>query len=103
MAWRFVRQPNGKLARFSDVVDHFTHYNYSRDEAVELARESMGREDAEQKVESGLRDEVPWKHGVYGDGSARWLDCLQTIESVHGKEERAKVEAEFGGHTEKSL
>lgn len=27
MAWRIVRQPNGKLARFSDIVDNFTHTN----------------------------------------------------------------------------
>lgn len=50
MAWRMVVQPNGCYARWSDVVDDFTAYDMTREEAVELCREELGREDAEQKV-----------------------------------------------------
>jgi hypothetical protein len=35
MAWRIVKQPNGLYARFSDIVDNFTHYNMDRNEAIE--------------------------------------------------------------------
>ena len=34
MAWRLIRQPNGKLARFSEVVDDFTHTDMTEREAV---------------------------------------------------------------------
>jgi hypothetical protein len=53
----------------------------------------MGLREAEEKVERGLKDEIPWKSGVYGDGTARWKDSLEMIEMVHGKAERRKVEA----------
>jgi hypothetical protein len=91
MASRFVLQPNGQLARFSDIVDHFTHINMTREEAIEVARVD-GVQDAEAKVERGVKDEIPWKHNVYGDGTARWKDALETIETVHGKAEREKYE-----------
>ena len=39
MAWRFVRQPNGLLARHSDVVDHFTHINMSVEDAHAYCKE----------------------------------------------------------------
>jgi hypothetical protein len=93
MPARFVLQPNGLLARFSSVVDNFTHYDMTKEEAIEVAREDMGRQDAIDKVERGLKDEKPWHHGVYGDGTERWKDALEDIEMVHGKAERAKIEA----------
>ena len=36
MAWRIVVQPNGKYAKFSDVVDNFTDYDMTKDEVFEL-------------------------------------------------------------------
>lgn len=98
MAWRFVRQPNGRLAVFSDVVDDFTWYDMTPEEAVKVAAEEydMGPRAAKDKVERGLKDEIPWKHGVYGDGTARWLDCLESIEMVHGVKRRRKRERELG-------
>lgn len=38
MGWRMVRQPNGKLARFSDVVDDFTDFDLTAEEAFVLCR-----------------------------------------------------------------
>jgi hypothetical protein len=35
MAWRIVKQPNGLLARFSDVVDNFTAVDMTKQEAIE--------------------------------------------------------------------
>jgi hypothetical protein len=93
MPSRFVLQPNGRLARFSTVVDQFTHYNLTKEEATTLAREDMGRRDAEASVERGLKDEMYWKPGVYGDGTWRWKSDLATLEAVHGKAEREETEA----------
>jgi hypothetical protein len=93
MPSRFVLQPNGLLARFSTIVDHFTHYNLTKEEAIEVAREDMGRKDAEEKVERGLKDEIYWHDGTYGDGTWRWKHDIASVEAVHGKEEREKTEA----------
>jgi hypothetical protein len=91
MAWRIVRQPNGLLARFSDVVDNFTDMNMSEVEAYELCRESMGIEDAREKVRAGVEDWKPWTHRVKGDGLSRWADCLNSIKVIHGEREVENV------------
>lgn len=80
MAWRIVRQPNGKYARFADPVDNFTHFDMTHEEAVEYCQDEIGLKAGETKV---LRaDEEP----------NRWKDSLETIEAIHGIEERVKVE-----------
>jgi len=85
MAWRFVRQPNGKLARYSDVVENFTHFNLSREEAVRVAlAENCGAKEAEIKVRAGEEDHKPWRVNVPGDGTERWRDCLESIREITG-------------------
>ena len=93
MAWRIVRQPNGKLARFSDVVDNFTHMDLTRWQAVKLCRQYMASDEAVKKVQSGVDDIMPWGIG-WGNGLDRWNDCLETISMVHGREavERIKFD-----------
>jgi len=48
MGWFFAKQPNGKLARFSDIVDNFTHYDMSEDEALAYCLDDMGRKQAKE-------------------------------------------------------
>jgi len=79
-----VLQPNGKLARFSDVVDGFTHIEMTKDEAIELCREDMGKIAAEVKVQAGLDDIRPFS--TRNGNDSRWMDCIETIIAVHGKE-----------------
>ncbi len=86
MAWRIVKQPNGLLARFSDIVDDFTHIDMTENEALEVCREYCGIEDAKRKVLAGVQDWKPWTMGVLGSGLDRWNDSIEKIESVHGKE-----------------
>lgn len=85
MAWRIVRQPNGNLARFSDVVDNFTHVEMTKDEAIELCREHVGKIAAEVKVQAGLDDIMSFSVHK-GDGSYRWISSIETIVAVHGKQ-----------------
>jgi len=87
MAWRMILQPNGLLARFSDVVDNFTHVNLTKEEAFEVCFEELGRRDAEKKVEAGLKDYKPWTLNTLGNGSERWEHSLKKIEMIHGGEE----------------
>ena len=90
MANRLVLQPNKLFARFSDIVDNFTHMNMTRDEAFEVVRDDMGRSVAEQKIARAERDEG--EDGASGDGLSRWRNALDTIEAIHGKGQRDKSE-----------
>jgi hypothetical protein len=75
MAWRIVQQPNGKLARFSDVCDDFTDVEMDFTGAVdECVREGMSVMDAIEKVNRGIKA-----------GNARYLECLETIRMIHGR------------------
>jgi len=96
MGWRLVKQPNGRLARFSDIVDNFTHYDLTDAEALDVCVEkNCGRDDALAKVRRGHADEIlygrPWKGPA--DGLNRWRDSLTTIEAIHGKAERDRIES----------
>ncbi len=96
MAWRFVKQPDGKLARFSEVVDSFTHANLTEAQAYKLARKDLGIEDAKRKVQRALDDEDPRRSGVKGIGGLRWRDAVETIERVHGEKVARETLAEMG-------
>jgi hypothetical protein len=83
MPWRMVLQPNGKYARFSSVVDGFTHTDLTRSEAIELCREypGMGQEESELTVERA-------------DGEpGRFAEALKDIDMRYGHKERLKIEA----------
>lgn len=85
MAWRIVRQPNGLLARFSDVVDDFTHINMSETEALDVCKEEGCNEyEAVIKIKAGKEDHIPWTTAP-GSGLDRWKDSIDTIKSCHGK------------------
>lgn len=99
MAWCFVRQPNGLLARWSDVVDGFTHHNLSAQDALEVckAEHAMAEEAAQRKVQGGVEDWKPWTDGVKGSGLDRWQHSLESIRTAHGDARAQEVEHEFGG------
>ena len=56
MAWRIVVQPNGKYAKFSDVVDNFTDYDMTKDEVFELCRDAAGVDTARYKIEQAEKN-----------------------------------------------
>jgi hypothetical protein len=76
MAWRIVEQPDRRLAVFSDVVDDFTSVDMTFGEAIdECIRRGMSVMDAIEKVKRGTES-----------GNARYLACLETIRTIHGRE-----------------
>lgn len=96
MAWRIVKQPNGKLARFSDIVDNFTHMDMTFNEAVEVCEMHMGKSDAREKVMRGVDDD-PIDPGVpraATDKLERWRASIETIRLIHGGAEARKRESE---------
>lgn len=48
------RQPNGKLCRFSSIVDCITDYNMTEEEYIEMKAE-QAREDARHTIEHCLK------------------------------------------------
>jgi len=106
MAWRFVQTPDGKFARFSDIVDNFTDYNMTFEEAVELCKahnkyptnsiddiymtnlfkDELNDREARSKVQRAVNN-----------ADTRWAEALDTIRIVHGKTALIKVWLTVGG------
>jgi hypothetical protein len=82
MAWRIVKQPNGRYARWSDIVDDFTHMEMTREEAIDVCRgyPGMGAAESEQKVANAERE--PW----------RWVDELATMRELGKRREAERRE-----------
>lgn len=96
MAWRFVLQPNGKLARFSDIVDNFTDVDLTDEEAMGIARQEVGigREEARAKIQAARAD-------ITRDGKkGRWNESLATIRAVHGEAVFREIAQRYGGFTD---
>lgn len=96
MAWRIVRQPDGKLARWSDVVEAFTHAAMDEAQARELCRAELGERYVAEKVRAGVEDDEPWKVGVKGDGLSRWRDCLNMMPLNRSLAEASEILREMG-------
>lgn len=81
MGWRLVQQPNGMFARFSDIVDNFTHYDLTEVEAYTVCRDEfdMLEGPSAEKIEAAKRE------------SGRFEDSLRTIAIVHGQDEADEV------------
>jgi hypothetical protein len=79
MAWRMIQQPNGKFARFSEVVDNFTHYDMTKEQAIDLCCNYMGRLKAPAKVANAITD------------PKRYQEALDIIREIHGVEEAEKI------------
>jgi hypothetical protein len=85
-----VKQPNGAFARWSDIVDGFTHLNLSRRDALGVCREKLGMLEAEQKVRSAEIDAQ--ENGQPGPARQRWHECLKTMRVLDKKAEADSAE-----------
>lgn len=96
MSWRVIKQPNGLLGIFSDVVDHFTYYDMTEEEAIEVCQSDydLGRLASRDKVQAGLDDIKPYTMDK-GSGLERWADALDRIKSVYGVKEMNKFKKEI--------
>jgi hypothetical protein len=92
----FVKQPNGMLAEFSTVVDHFVATGMTTAEAEAEARRHMSSRAAREKVRRATDDEpvVPGSRPCCDQGLTRWHYALNTILHVHGTAALAQFLAE---------
>jgi hypothetical protein len=80
MAWRVVKQPSGRYAIFSEVVDNFTLIDATRDEMVrECCQKGMGVIEAIEKVDRAFKDQAVRRNG------SRWSEAIDIIRDVHGE------------------
>lgn len=86
MAQFIVKQPSGKLALFSEVVDNFIAANMEQSQAVAYLRSrGMALKDAEVKVQAGVDDlNIFTKEPMNGD--YRWKYALDVILDIHGRD-----------------
>ena len=86
MSRRVIKQPNGKFACFSSVVDHFIWYDATAEEARAYLRgEYMEEIEAriDEKMRAAIEDWPPYKRGVSGSGRDRWDHDAYTALMVH--------------------
>jgi hypothetical protein len=85
--WIVVKQPDGRFARFSGVVDAFTDAGLDRWEAVEcLVGDWRIRPDvAEHRVRAAVLDSGD-AFGSVGSGLDRWRAALTALVASHGEE-----------------
>lgn len=85
MGHMIVRQPSGRLAIFSSIVDNFIVVNATEVEIMEELLEDTGRRQAAEMIEHGKEDWLPYRRGVKGDGLARWRYAINLIRMNHGQ------------------
>jgi hypothetical protein len=78
-----TKQPNGKYARFSTIVDNFTHINMTADEYINMCIERAvenAREDAKKVLEYHTREfaEVMEDFNFYNPGKKKMREALIT-------------------------
>jgi hypothetical protein len=74
MGTRIITQPDGLFARFSEIVDHFTHTDMTHAEAVQCCvDEGLSNPEAIAKVARGSAN------------PGRWNEAVAIIEAAHGE------------------
>ena len=81
MGWRIIKQPNGFYARFSEIVDEFTDWNMTEQEAFELCSDLAGVKIAETKMYNANNNIDPYTMGSNFD---RFEHAIDVIRCVHG-------------------
>jgi hypothetical protein len=98
MPKRVVLQPNGKLALFSTIVDHFVMYDATPDKMIyDLMHDyNLGPTTAWEKVDRGVKDLDPWTNKA-GGGRSRWDTDVWTAIVLHGPNDAELLEVMVGG------
>lgn len=88
MGWCLFKQPNGRLARFSTVVDDVTHYDMTEAEALDQCLDWCSQEQAAKAVANAVHDLDHWFIGPtsmpISVTSRRYRRAMRTIRDIHG-------------------
>lgn len=84
MGTYLLKQPNGLIAVFSSIVDDFTAWDATPEEALAYGTKEWGQAIAQEKLDKALMDIGLWKPYSTDDGLGRWRESLTTIAFRHG-------------------
>lgn len=89
MGRQIIKQPNGKYAIWSSVVDDFIYLNITPEEYIEerIKEEAEQIRDNVMKVVKLLDEGKP----AYYQFTKSWEQALSLIEEIHGKKAKKKV------------
>lgn len=92
MPRRVIKQPNGKLAIFSSIVDHIIYYDCNPDEAMEVIMDvdKLHPDYAREKVKRGI-DDLEYYGKKHGDGRWRWDNDMFHMLCVHGTDSESDL------------
>jgi hypothetical protein len=83
MTWRLVKQPNGKYARFDDVLNSFTHWDMDEKQALMCAKERGTDSAAMFRLENANKE--VWCNKEEMGKLFRWHDETETIKATHSR------------------
>lgn len=86
-----VKQPDGKYAMFSSMIEDFTLANMNAEEAIEECRDGLDSSQLGDGVHKYLlgkaeADAPAWHYdGSAPPGQRRWMGAIAAIQRVHGE------------------
>lgn len=89
MGLQVIKQPDGLFAIWSGNVNNFVVMGASREDVIEYFVEVAAKRARESIIATMINIENDEK--AYFQFTMSFGDCLDTIETVHGYEERVKV------------
>lgn len=99
MGVRFVKQPDGKLAIFSEVVDDFTYYDLTVEGAVGVCLKEFrdrSEEEAMRRINRALEEQPEHRGYAHPNGLGRWEEALEAITLQHGIDHLKETLQEIG-------
>lgn len=99
MGWQIVKQPNGRYARYSKVVDDFTPMNFTAEEMVDYLqkRQDIGRQTAESMV-AATEAEYPeaWNCNLYWCARIQRRERAKEVRTLGNMSEEEVAKLEYG-------
>jgi len=89
MGWQIIKQPDGKFAIWSSIVDNFIFVNCDADEVVAAFVEDATK-DLERSVREKL-EKVEADKPAYYQFTKTWDEAIEDIRNLHGEEEAQRV------------
>lgn len=84
MGHQYIKQPNGKFAIWSSIVDDFTYIDCTMEQIVEIEVEEAVK-DLKQRLTETL-SKVDKGEPAYYQFTKSWKEALEFRDEIHGKD-----------------
>lgn len=89
MSHQIIKQPNGKYAVFSSIVDNFILFNCSKHDLITYYIEKEAENIKKDITEKVMQVELGEK--PYAQFTKTWEEALERIDTVHGEGTATKL------------